>query len=300
MKTLFLLVNNVCDISCTYCYYTTGYEKRSKNRIHPEIVNHIAEKITAVGFSTVILTGGDPLHSRFKNETYDLISALKAKKLRVIVNTSAAFLTDDDLDIIIKLGVDRIDISIDSHDAEIHDMQRGRHVDAVRTITGLIGRGYQSVATTTVVTSINISTLSETIVWLHSIGVKDVRIQRAFLPGEISSESDIMFEGMQKCLLQLNNTHMRAYIELTEYLFRNKVPFLYPKCQMGKEYFVCDATGILTPCFHRSDLVLGNLFYDSIVATKSSLERNELTTNIMPSCFSKSCVSLFDNPKFWR
>lgn len=300
MKTLFFLVNSVCDIACTYCFYTTGYEKRSKNRIHPETADYVSERITSVGFNTVILTGGDPLHSRFKHETYVLICALKTKECKVIVNTSAALLTDDDFDTIVKLGVDRVDVSIDSHDAGIHDSQRGRHADAVRTITGLINRGYHSIATTTVVTPANASTLPETVAWLRSLGVKNIRIQRAFLPGKTSSEDDVMCEDMRKCVSQLSDAHVRAYIELTERVFRNETPLSGPTCQMGKEYFVCDATGVLTPCFHRFDLVLGNLFSDPIDAIRRSLERNELTAYTMPPCFGKHCVSLFDNPKFWR
>ena|GEM_PF-5547164 len=99
MKVLFLLINSVCDISCTYCFYTPGHEKRSGFRVHPKRASHIAEKIASAGFNTVILSGGDPLHSRLKHETYILVRELKMRGLRVIINTSAACL-DMDIEII--------------------------------------------------------------------------------------------------------------------------------------------------------------------------------------------------------
>lgn len=300
MKHLFLLVNSVCDIACKYCFYTTGYEKRSRNRIRPEQAAHIAGRIVEVDFHTVILTGGDPLHSKFKHETYVLIRELKLRERRVVINTSAASLNNTDLDTIVALGVDRVDVSIDSHLAHIHDAQRGKHTDAVRAIAGLIERGYRTIATTTVVTEANASTLAETVRWLHDLGVEDVRIQRAFLPEQQRYGHDLITLGMRQASSFLSSAHAPEYIELTEWVFNNKALTCGASCRMGKEYFVCDATGVLIPCFHRSDLVLGYLFSDPIEQLKHSLEANALTQHTLPSCFGKHCISLFDNPRFWK
>lgn len=300
MKCLFLLVNSVCDIACTYCFYTTGHEKRFHKRIQPEQAKHVSNRISAAGFQTVILTGGDPLHSKLKNETYVLIKELKVCGLRVVVNTSAAYLDDVDLDTIIALGIDRIDVSIDSYRSDIHDAQRGRHVDAVRTITGLIERGYRSIATTTVVTEANVSTIVETVRWLHDLGVEDVRIQRAFLPVEARNSHELVTLGMRQVGSHLSSAHVPDYIELTERAFSNGQPLPTASCRMGKDYFVCDAAGTLTPCFHRPDIVLGNLFSDPMDRLREILEMNELTQSTVPPCFGSHCTSLFDNPRFWR
>lgn len=300
MKCLFLITNSACDVTCAYCFYTTGYEKRFPKRIRPEQAGQVAGRITDVGFRTVILTGGDPLHSKLKHETYVLIRELKARERKVIVNTSAAFLDDADLDTIVALGIDRIDVSIDSHQADIHNAQRGRHADAVRTITGLIERGYHSIGTTTVVTEANASTLAETVRWLRDLGVEDVRIQRAFLPDEAGDSRELVTLGMRQAGSHLPSPHVRNYIELTEQAFSNERPLPMASCRMGKEYFVCDAAGTLTPCFHRSDIMLGNLFSDPVDRLQEMLETNALTPYILPPCFGNHCTSLFDNPRFWR
>lgn len=300
MKCLFLLMNSVCDIACAYCFYTTGHEKRFHKRIHPEQAKDVSGRISAVGFQTVILTGGDPLHSKLKSETYVLIKELKMCGLRVVINTSAAYLDDADLDTIIALGVDRIDVSIDSHLSGVHDAQRGRHADAVRTITGLIERGYRSIATTTVVTEANAPALVETVRWLQDLGVEDVRIQRAFLPDEARNSRELVTLGMRQAGSQLSSPHVPDYIELTERAFSNEQPLPIASCRMGKDYFVCDATGTLTPCFHRSDIVLGNLFSDPMDRLRETLKMNELTQFTLPPCFGNHCTSLFDNPRFWR
>lgn len=300
MKVLFLLVNSTCDINCTNCFYTTGHEKRSRFRVQPEMAGHTAERIASVGFNAVILSGGDPLHSRFKHETYVLIAELKARGLKVIINTSAVRLTEEDLETIIGLEVDRVDVSIDSHDAAINDALRGRHEDVVSTITGLVAKGYHNVVTTTVVTQLNAPTLLETISWLKGMGVEDVRIQRVFLPDDLTDENGAIMQAMREAEPYLRASHAHRYIELTERAFDGQSASYGARCRMGKEYFVCNAQGVLTPCFHREDIVLGNLFNDPLDAVLEALASNELTAHDMPPCFGGHCASLFDIPNFWR
>lgn len=300
MKVLFLLVNSTCDINCTNCFYTTGHEKRSRFRVQPEMACHAAERIASVGFNTVILSGGDPLHSRFKHETYALIAELKARGLKVIINTSAVRLTEEDLETIIDLEVDRVDVSIDSHDAAINDALRGRHEDVVSAITGLIAKGYHNVVTTTVVTKLNAPTLLETISWLKGLGVEDVRIQRVFLPNDSTDEGGAIMQAMRDVEPSLRASHASRYIELTERAFNGQSASCGARCRMGKEYFVCNAQGTLTPCFHREDVVLGNLFEDPLDAVLQALASNELTAHDVPPCFGGHCASLFDIPNFWR
>ena len=299
MKTLFLLTNSLCNIQCTYCFYTTGHEQRSHDHVRPKFGQQIAQRIAALDFGTVILTGGDPLYTRFKGETFALIAALKSLGLRVIMNTSAAYVTDEDIDTIMRLCVDRIDISIDSHDAAVHDAQRGRHADAVKAITSLIARGHCGVVTTTVVTEANADTLRETVLWLLSLGVVDVRIQRAFLPLETTKKGAVLIDAMRSVEDLLPAPHRNEYITLTRDAFKGIPALSGAQCRMGKDYFVCDERGKLTPCFHRSDIALGNLFADAIPRLSAKLSGHELMEHTVPPCFGKHCVSLFDNPKFW-
>lgn len=299
MTSLFLMVNSACNIACTYCFYTTGYEKRSRDRILPRQAGHVAKRIAEARFGTVILTGGDPLHSVHKRETYELISALKANSLRVVINTSAAYLAERDFDRLVELAVDRVDVSIDSHDAAIHDAQRGRHADAVRAIRGLLRRGVP-LSTTTVVTQRNAPTLGRTIEWLRDLGVADIRVQKAFLPGGDLVGHRIVDANLRAAAPLLGKPHAAQYLEQTVRLFRGKGPLSEARCPMGKEYFVCDARGNLAPCFHRGDIYLGNLFEDELATLRGAMESNPLASETMPICVGSHCASLFDNPSLWR
>ncbi|MDF1498052.1 MAG: radical SAM protein [Patescibacteria group bacterium] len=307
MRCLFLMVNNLCNISCAYCFYATGYQKRVASKISPDKAEIFADKIEALNFDKVILTGGEPLHLKLKQETYIIIREIKKKKIPVIINTSATFLTDADLDTIIRLNVDRIDISIDSHIREVHNKQRGRFDDTVYAIKGLISRGYRNVATTTVVTKKNASTLDETINWLQGLGISDIRFQEVFIPKgkmqQLNTENkdNIIFNAIKKISQKNKSTHIKDYIALTEAIFNNKNLLPNALCCMGKEYFVCSAEGDLTPCFHRPDIKLGNLFNDPVSEIIANIDNNILSkSEKLPNCFGVHCVSLFDNPRFWK
>ncbi len=192
-----------------------------------------------------------------------------------------------------------MDISIDSHDAAIHDAQRGYHAGAVSSIVGLLKKGYRNVATTTVVTNLNAPKLLETILWLRELGVDDVRIQRVFLPENTSDVSGIM-QAMYDAEPYLRTPHAPRYIELTRHAFEGRPASCFARCRMGKEYFVCNAQGMLTPCFHRNDIVLGNLFEEPVGVLLEALERHDLIMHDVPLCFGSHCASLFDIPTFWR
>lgn len=307
MSCLFLMVNNLCNINCAYCFYATGYQKRAASKISPDKVASFADKIEALNFDKVILTGGEPLHLKWKQETFSLIHELKNRKLSVIINTSATCLTDADLDTIIKLNVDRVDISIDSHIPKIHNAQRGRYEDTVFALKGLFSRGYRNVATTTVVTKKNASTLQDTIAWLHGLGVADIRFQEVFIPKgkmqQINTEKkdNVIFNAIKKISQKNKSMHVKDYIALTEAIFNNNDPLPNAFCCMGKEYFVCSAEGDLTPCFHRPDIKLGNLFNDPVFEIITNIDNNILSkSEKLPNCFGVHCVSLFDNPRFWK
>lgn len=306
MRCLFLMVNNLCNINCEYCFYATGYQKRTVSKINRGDAASLAIKIAALNFDKVILTGGDPLQLKWKDETYELIREFKKRKLSVIINTSATCLTDTDLDVIIKLNVNRVDISIDSHIPEIHNSQRGRYDDTVYVIKGLILRGYQYLSTTTVITKKNAPALQKTIRWLQKLGVADIRFQKVFIPEKNkiqNSESDdnFIFNTMKIAAQQLKSAHIKDYIELTQAAFKKSNPSPKASCCMGKQYFVCSAEGDLMHCFHRPDIKLGNLFIDSISEINFNIDNNILSkSKKIPKCFGAHCVSLFDNPKFWK
>lgn len=291
---LFLNVNNVCDLCCSYCFYTIGHEKRDPSFIHSCQAKTFACTIRELGFGCVILSGGDPLCSKLKEHTYSLIKHLKECGLHVIINTSGAKLDDNDYERLIALGVDRIDISINSYDEAMHNLERGYYQDAVRLIDTMQKKGYTKLSTTTVITQKNAHLAARTLCWLLSKGVEDVRYQPVF--SKESQDFGVLGKAMDECRSVANKSHTDKYVQLCRDAYTNP-DFRVNDCQMGKSYFVCDARGNLYPCFHI-DESLANILTDDLEFVKEQMSKSEKTTR--SACFGRHCVSLFDNPTFWK
>ncbi|WP_344116647.1 radical SAM protein [Kribbella alba] len=311
---MFLLVNTYCDIACSYCFYTTDHEARDDD-ILTVATAELVDRLRTFHFGSVILSGGDPLNRASKAATIPLVRDLINSGLRVIINTSAAFLTDDDCQNLAEARPTRVDISIDSVNARVHNLLRGRHTDTVAAIRKLVALGVP-VQTTTVVTGANVDHVAETVSALEQQGVTRATIQPAFLPATLPDTSF----GRRADALRLTVTdELRAWLRQraasapdpdaaeayhalwdqhwgTGELHTSLTPF----CVMGKTLYVCAADGSLTGCFHRPDVELGNLFTSDADMLEVALRTNELTRHALPSCAGPHCVSLFEGPRAWR
>lgn len=298
MKVLFLIVNTACDMACKHCFYTTGYEKRSQKRISPDKAHLFAQKIREHGFEIVILTGGDPFVSRLKSETYVLIEALKNQSLKVIINTSGVKMTEIDLTNIINLGVNRVDLSINSCVEEIHNAERGFFHDTVWFLQELLAKKPEIVSTTTVITKENAKYAVDTLLWLKNMGVKNINYQPVFMP--LESPSDTIMQTLEKCAEILSAKHTRDYLAQYAAASHNQGLLSNAVCKMGKKYFVCDSDGTLYPCFHRMDITYGNVLVDAKEDIERTAAQDPFNSDQVSTCFGPHCVSLFDNSDFWR
>jgi len=313
-RGLFLLVNTKCDITCSYCFYTTDHEARDDD-IFGVGAAELVERLRAMHFGSVILSGGDPLNRTSKAATIALVRELVDNSLRVIVNTSAAFLTDEDCQRLAAARPTRVDISIDSVNARVHNLLRGRHTDTIAAIRKLVALGVP-VQTTTVVTSANAHDVAATVTALEQEGVRRAAIQPAYLPDTLPDS----YLGRRAQALRLTVTDelrtwlreraataaepdiVEAYHALWDKHWGTGElrTSLQPFCVMGKKLYVSAADGSLTGCFHRPDVELGNFFTSDVDVLDAALRTNELTQHALPPCAGPHCVSLFEGPASWQ
>lgn len=313
-RVLVLIVTEKCDIACRYCFYTTGHQKRSPKKFDVSMCEEAARKLRALDFSAVVLTGGDPLNRIEKSTTFQIVEGLHRTGLKVIMNTSGAFLDEEDCTRLVTLNPHRIDFSLDSHIAQVHNHLRGRYDDTISAIKTLLGMSYKSIVVTIVVTSQNAAHLSNTIDFLKDMGITEVRVQPGYIPSDAKFQrslelelEDATLKEMHKALSRLasrwNAQEYHAWW-MSHFYTGESTGFVAnvakPRaCQMGKNIFVSDAAGNLSPCFHRGDIPIGNLFTSSETDLRDAISCNPLSGVPVPSCIGKHCLSLFDNPDCW-
>ena len=110
-----------CNFRCTHCV-TDGFRNRQRI-LKPSIVRRIAREADELGLGRFVLTGGEPL---VFPDLKELIISLMPEKFYVNIDTNGWYLTEVVAQNLKRLGVDRIQLSIDSLIPEEHDKFRNK------------------------------------------------------------------------------------------------------------------------------------------------------------------------------
>jgi len=313
-RTLFLIVNTRCEIACKYCFYTSGYEARDQVIIEPEDLGKAIVTLKKLGFSTIIITGGEPLSRRYFEHSLHIIKALKRNGFTVIVNTSGVNLDFEACSRLVLSDPDRIDISLDSHEESINNNQRGGYTDVIKTMNNLSILGYIKTVATIVITDENSDSILETFYYLKALGIGECRLQPAFIPKNNKSgvSKQVIIGDKLRRSLELISTLSptpdvtRKYFKYWERYYGDQTDDIVkivnetPICNMGKSSFVALSNWDMIGCFHRKDLTYGNILLDTAESIEEKIHKCELFSALHPSCAGAHCVSLFSRPKNWQ
>ncbi|MHC9542212.1 MAG: GTP 3',8-cyclase MoaA [Vulcanimicrobiota bacterium] len=147
-------VTDRCNLRCVYCMPPQGVLCKSHEKILSyEQIAHFARVAVRAGISKVRLTGGEPL---VRKGIVSLIRYLKAvPDLHDISMTTNGILFPDYAEELKEAGLRRINISIDSLDADVYErMTRGGNLDdALKAVESAISLGFSPVKVNAVIIS---------------------------------------------------------------------------------------------------------------------------------------------------
>lgn len=146
---IWIYTNYNCNLACSYCL-TESSPRSERRELSPETMIEVAKQGRALGFTGLGVTGGEPFLLPWLPET---IIAM-ATELPVILLTNATLFGGERLErAAVLAGHDvTIQISLDSHLADVNDMARGpdNFDKVVEAVPRLRARGVQvRIATTT-------------------------------------------------------------------------------------------------------------------------------------------------------
>jgi len=111
-----------CDLACVHCR-ASAQPERHPGELTTAEAHNLLEQIRFFGTPLMVFTGGDPMK---RPDLFELIEHSVKLGLRTNVSPSATpLLTEDVVDRFHDLGVARMAISLDGHDAASHDSFRG-------------------------------------------------------------------------------------------------------------------------------------------------------------------------------
>jgi radical SAM protein with 4Fe4S-binding SPASM domain len=109
-----------CNLRCMHCYQNAS--QRSPDELTLDEQLKIVDQMARAGVSLIVLSGGEPL---VNHNLGTLIERIKKKKMAVSIDSNGVLLNKDTIQYLKQLGVNSIELSLDSVNAVSHDRFRG-------------------------------------------------------------------------------------------------------------------------------------------------------------------------------
>jgi MoaA/NifB/PqqE/SkfB family radical SAM enzyme len=178
-----VLLTNRCDSRCVTCdiWRIDDFSRE----LAPAEWRRVAGEIRGLGISRVAVAGGEPLSHP---HLVEILRGFKAEGLSVQMTTNGMGLGKKRRDEILATGLDRLTLSVDSHEPALYAKIRG--VDALgavlRNLNALVAtvpRDFQ-VETNSVLSALNLASFADTIEFLLALGVDRVNVNAVTAGGD--------------------------------------------------------------------------------------------------------------------
>ena len=275
-----LAITYRCNNDCLHCY-------NARPRDYPELStehwHNILDKLWKIGIPHIIFTGGEPT---LRDDLPELIAHAEQNGQITGINTNGRRLSDPNfVDSLVKSGLDHVQITLESHNPEIHDAMVNAHGAWKQTISGLrnVLNSSLYVMTNTTMLTDNSLLLKETLEFLASNGVPTIGLNALIYSGKGLSVKTGIAESELPSLLnvarEITSSYNQRLIWYTPTQYCNFDPMqleLGVKSCTAAMYNMCiEPNGDVIPCqsYYQS---LGNI----LTTSWASIWNHELSTNL--------------------
>jgi radical SAM protein with 4Fe4S-binding SPASM domain len=198
-----------CNNDCAHCY----------NVLHPALTHHtslegqgelttgdweqVIDRAWELGIPHIIFTGGEPT---LRTDLPELIAHAERNGQITGLNTNARRLSDMHyVDKLVEAGLDHVQITLESSDAEVHDQMVQSKGAFTQTVNGLknVLSSPLYVMTNTTMLRTNIQTIPATLDFLAEIGVPTIGLNALIFAGRGFSVGTGLAESELTALLQI-------------------------------------------------------------------------------------------------
>ena len=133
--------NYMCNIRCTHCSVKRFQGKKDGREYTIADVKDLSRQADELGLARFVITGGEPL---ILKDFDALVAAIDPQKFYINCDTNGWFLDKEKAKHLKSIGIDRIQLSIDSLDPKEHDAFRnapGSHERALRAVDASLEAG---------------------------------------------------------------------------------------------------------------------------------------------------------------
>jgi len=255
--------NYKCNFKCEHCSVKGFQGKNAKRSFTLDDVRSLSKQADELGLANLVITGGEPLVFKDFDQ---LVEAIDPQKFYITSDSNGWHLDKEKAKHLKSIGVDKIQLSLDSLNAEEHDAFRhkpGSHERAVRAIDAAKEAGL-NIILSTVVTKQRVRT-QEFIDYLEFAKSKGVGTFVTY------AKPVGAWEGHFECLVDKDDMAYMRELEKKYQVFTHLTPSygLDLGCIAVKRMISVTQYGDVLPCpyIHVS---LGNVFEEPL---KDIIER---------------------------
>ena len=204
-----LAITYRCNNNCSHCY-------NARPRQYPELDTqswrHVLDHLWDAGIPHVVFTGGEPTQ---RPDLAQLIAHAERKGQIAGINTNGRRLKDAAyLNTLVTAGLDHAQITLESHDAAIHDgmvSAQGAYNDTVAGLKNALATKNLYVMTNTTLLNSNAPYLAETLQFLGELGVPTIGLNALIYSGKGQTVGTGLAESDLPPLLELARQSTEKY-----------------------------------------------------------------------------------------
>ncbi len=139
-----------CNFQCMHCSVKRFQGKNQKRSFNINDVRELARQADEMGLAQIVITGGEPL---LFPDFDEIVKAIDPNKFWIVSDTNGWFLDRERARHLKSIGVDKIQLSIDSMSAAEHDAFRGKqgaHERCLKAIDASLDAGLDIIIQTVV------------------------------------------------------------------------------------------------------------------------------------------------------
>lgn len=256
-------VTNECNYACSYCIFaSTG--KKPENELTTEKIFETLKDLKKHNFTYIKFTGGEPF---LREDMLDILNETKRLGFDCDISTNASRITESIAEALEKLNLKMIHVSLDGHNASIHEAVRGKK-SFNPTMNGLkiLSSKKLNIRIGCVIHQFNECFLKEMIDFCEELSVNELILSMMEPVGRMRDDkSRIAVKTPLELALHIDTLKEKSKIIVSHNLLSNLSEHSNDNgvCPGGDKFLFINSTGDVSPCTwiteRAAQFIFGNL-----------------------------------------